>query len=126
MFLISFLCIPHLSRFGFTPGVSGQESQQRTSRLEDILSSDAVIATGILSDPAGKIRRKGYECFYLIIRRSTFTIFSNIIILSNIFLIIINVYFIFYYIYFDLSIHLFIYSFNYLSMNLFVFFTMFL
>lgn len=37
---------------GSTPGAGAEAS--RTSRLEDILSADAVIATGILDDPAGE------------------------------------------------------------------------
>jgi hypothetical protein len=37
---------------GSTPGAGAEAS--RTSRLEDILSADAVIATGILNDPAGE------------------------------------------------------------------------
>ena len=45
---------------GSTPGVSAPEVPTlRSARLEDILSSDAVMATGILNDPEGK-----YACLY--------------------------------------------------------------
>ena len=35
-------------------GVSGQETQQRSPNLEDILFSDAVISTGILNNTQGE------------------------------------------------------------------------
>ena len=38
----------------YTLGVSGQETQQRSPNLEDILFSDAVISTGILNDTQGE------------------------------------------------------------------------
>ena len=42
----------------FNEGVSGQETQQRSPNLEDILFSDAVISTGILNDTEGERERK--------------------------------------------------------------------
>ena len=45
----------------FIVGVSGQETQQRSPNLEDILFSDAVISTGILNDTEGERERKVAE-----------------------------------------------------------------